>query len=76
MVPIMLTSFRHQPKFRREAAAKFDFYRTQMDDKMQQMIFEMDSSDLDIKKNTEKTGSIKRNTIGDGDRPEISQTSL
>ena len=27
-----------------------------MDDKMQQMIFEMDSSDLDMKKNTEKNG--------------------
>ena len=44
-----------------------------MGDKMQQMKFEMDSSDLDIKK---RMGSIKRNTIGDGDRPEISQTSL
>ena len=47
-----------------------------MHDKMQQMIFEMDSSDLDVKKNTKRMGSIKRNTIGDGDRPEISQTSL
>ena len=47
-----------------------------MGDKVQQMKLKMDSSNLDVKKNTKRMGSIKRNTIGDGDRPEISQTSL
>ena len=47
-----------------------------MGDKMQQMTFEMNSIDSDIKKNAEKNGLHKRNTIGDGDGPEISQTSL